>query len=71
MDCNAWLIHLNIFLRIKVLLKTGAKFWINLFIVKVPNSENLNTELCKMRKMGHFCHRLILGFLSEMELRVK
>lgn len=40
--------------------------------MKVLNSENLNTKLTKMKgKMGHFCHCLILGFLSKTELRIK
>ena len=40
-------------------------------LIKVPNSENLNTELCEMRKMGHFRHCLIPRFLNKIELRTK
>lgn len=39
--------------------------------MKVPNSESLNTKLCKMRKMGHFCHCFILRFWNATELKIK
>lgn len=55
----------------KSFFKTDTRFWINLIIMKVPNSENLNTKLHKMRKMGHFCHWLILDSLNKIELRIK